>query len=317
VSSDSGHHPDPTAVVVVSYRTAALTHRAVSAALADGAAEVIVVDNASGDDTVATLRTITDPRLVVIENDRNAGFGIAANQGARLASADTLVFLNSDAAPRPGALAVMASAVAARDGCVIIGPRLVGDDGEVQRSAGLVPRPDDLVIRGLGLHRLARILARIPVARRAIGASRIATEYDQAVTTSAAIDVSMVSGACVAVGRTAFLELGGFDERYFMYFEDADLCRRAARAGWPIRYVPDAIVDHVGGASSTGDYRFGPRHAASMVRYLRDWHGPAGTATALGILWLRALGETVLFRPDAARARRALGEGLAVAAGRA
>ncbi len=74
----------------------------------------------------------------------------------------------------------------------------------------------------------------------------------------------MVSGACFAIGAAAFEEIGGFDERYFMYFEDADLCRRATAAGWPIRYLPDVVVDHVGGASSAVDYHFGPRHAAPV-----------------------------------------------------
>jgi GT2 family glycosyltransferase len=101
-----------------------------------------------------------------------------------------------------------------------------------------------------------------------------------------------------------------------MYFEDADLCRRATRAGWPVRYLPDAVVDHVGGASSTGDYRFGPWHGESMIRYLRDWHGTSGMLTGLSILWLRALGHTLLLRPNVGRTWQAVRSGLSVAFGR-
>jgi GT2 family glycosyltransferase len=116
----------------------------------------------------------------------------------------------------------------------------------------------------------------------------------------------MVSGACFAIGRQAFEELRGFDERFFMYFEDADLCRRASAAGMPIRYVPDAVVTHIGGASSSEVYHFGPYHARSMRQYLGKWYGPPGSALAIVLLWLRAVGFSVTFRPQAKRAWRAL-----------
>ena len=83
--------------------------------------------------------------------------------------------------------------------------------------------------------------------------------------------------------------------------------------GWPVRYLPDAVVDHVGGASSVGDYRFGPWHAASMIRYLRDWHGATGVASGLAILWLRAVGQVLTLRSTAGRSLAALRAGLSVA----
>jgi len=303
-------------VVIVNYRTPDLSERAARSALADGATEVIVVDNASGDDSVEHLRAIADERVHVVANPTNAGFGTGANAGARVATGDVLVFLNSDASVRPGSLASMAFAVEDAGSRAIVGPRLVGEDGEIQRSAGLVPKPDDLLIRGLGLHHLGRAIGSLPVIGRIVGRHRISAEYHQAIEATEPIDVTMVSGACMAIGRAAFEKLGGFDERYFMYFEDADLCRRAARAGWPVRYLPGAVVDHVGGASSVGDYRFGPWHAASMIRYLRDWHGATGVASGLAILWLRAVGQVVTLRSTAGRSVAALRAGLSVAATR-
>jgi GT2 family glycosyltransferase len=297
-------------VVIVNYRTPELTERAVQSALLDGASQVVVVDNESGDDSLERLRAVADPRVLVIASSRNDGFGSGANQGAAQATGDVIVFLNSDARLRQGALTGMADAVGTAGGRAIIGPRLIGGDGEVQRSAGLVPKPDDLVIRGLGLHRLAHAVRRIPGLGALVGGSRIATEYDQAVTATAPIDVTMISGACLAVGREAFAGIGGFDERFFMYFEDADLCRRASRAGWPIRYLPAAVVDHVGGASSHGDYRFGPMHGPSMTVYLRQWHGRAGACLAVWLLACRAIGLSLRGRDQGTRARTALSSGV-------
>jgi GT2 family glycosyltransferase len=159
------------------------------------------------------------------------------------------------------------------------------------------------MVRALGLHALAR---RLPAIGRLAAGGRIATEYESAVTAVEPISTSMVSGAVVAIGTDAFRELGGFDERFFLYFEDADLCRRAANAGMPIRYVPAAVARHVGGASSAVDYHFGPHHARSMRLYLHKWHGGAGDVVALLLLWLRWLGSAIVGRPGAHRAWRAL-----------
>ena len=300
-------------VVVVNYRTPDLTAQAAASARIERAPEVIVVDNGSGDDSVDALRSLVSGSIQLVESHVNGGFARGANLGACRASGDVLVFLNSDARLQPRSLMRLTDAVTASGGRAIIGPRLVEPDGTVQRSAGLVPKPLDLVIRGLGLNRVAKVAGRVAGLQRLIDRQPMAAEYALAETAQTPVDVSMVSGACLAVGREAFVELGGFDERYFMYFEDADLCRRASRAGWPIRYLPEAHVEHIGGASTGVDYRFGPWHAASMVRYLRDWHGLSGVAAALAVLWLRAIGHALTLRPNTRRAFEALGAGLATA----
>lgn len=300
-------------VIIVNYRTAELTELAAASALAAGAGEVVIVDNASADGSGERLGRMTDPRVRLKVSRTNDGFGTAANAGAALATGDVLLFLNSDAGLRPGALEALVDEVAGAGGRCIAGPRLVGSDGVVQRSAGLVPRPDDLILRGLELQRPARWASRLRGVGSLVGGTRIAGEYDLAVRADRPINVSMVSGACMAVGREAFLALGGFDERYFMYFEDADLCRRVSRARMPIRYVPGAVVDHVGGASSPGDYRFGPWHAASMIRYLGAWHGRTGVMAGLGILWVRAVTNVLLVRPGRGRSVAALRAGVRVA----
>ena len=280
-------------VVIVSYRTPDLTSAAASSALAAGADRVIIVDNRSGDDTPHRLRSIGDRRVVVVENPVNSGFGTAANIGARHASADALLFLNSDAQLTTEAAGHLIAELARWRGRAIIGPRLIGPDGGVEHSAGLLPVPSDIAVRALGLHVIGWWLAALPLAGPLVRRTRFLREYASAEVAEDAFDTSFVSGACFAIGREAFWELGAFDEQYFMYFEDADLCRRASARGMAIRYVPSAVVTHVRGASTAGDYPFGPLRSRSMRQYLRKWYGPPGSALAIVLLWLRAVRHSV------------------------
>lgn len=291
-------------VVIVSFRTPALTRKAARSALESGADQVIVVDNASHDETIASLSGMTD--VVVRENARNVGFGAAANHGARTATGDTLIFLNSDAELDASAVSQMRAELSGHRLRAVVGPRLVSPDGWVQPSAGLLPGPVDLTVRAMGLQAIGRRLAALPIIGAAVLRSQMARQYASAEGATETIETNMVSGACFAIGREAFAELGGFDERFFMYFEDADLCKRAGMARMPIRYVPSAVVSHVGGASSGEDYHFGPLHARSMRQYLSKWYGPAGSTLALLLMWLRAVGMTLALRSTTGRAWRAL-----------
>lgn len=293
-------------VVIVSHRTPHLTEAAVLSAAGSEVDQIVVVDNASGDATIPVLRASTDTRVLVRENPSNDGFGAAANRGANEAGGEVIVFLNSDAAMSPGALGTLLAELEQWEGRAILGPRLIGPNGCVQPSAGLMPEPFDLAVRALGLHAVARWLATVPLIGPVVSRSRTSREYASAQNATEPFDTSMVSGACFAIGRDAFWELGGFDERFFMYFEDADLCRRASAVGMPVRYVPAAEVTHIGGASSSEEYHFGPPHARSMRQYLGKWYGPGGSILALGLLWLRAIGLTIAVRPGGTRAWRAL-----------
>ena len=291
-------------VIIVNYRTPDLTLVAAASAIQAGTDGVLVVDNSAPDQGLGRLAR--QPSVDIVDLQRNMGFGAAANAGSRKAPGESLLFLNSDAEIASGGIQALKSALANWEGRAIVGPRLVSPNGTVQRSAGLLPRPSDLVVRALGLHAIAQRSALVPVIGGLVRRSRWARDYASAVTASGPIETAMVSGACFAIGREAFEELGGFDERFFMYFEDADLCRRAAAAGMPIRYVPAAVVTHIGGASSSEDYHFGPLHARSMRQYLGKWYGPGGSALAIVLLWLRAVGFSLALRPAARRAWRAL-----------
>jgi GT2 family glycosyltransferase len=292
-------------VVIVSYRTPDLTVAAARSALDAGAERVIVVDNQSGDSSVERLRALGDPNLAVVESPANVGFGAGANIGARNASTDALLFLNSDAELGRQAADHLMAELARHGARAVIGPRIIGPDGSVEHSAGLLPAPSDIAVRALGLHVIGWWVAGLPLVGALVRRTRFLREFASAEVAEEAFDTSFVTGACFLVGRETFLELDGFDERFFMYFEDADLCRRASRRGIPIRYLPTAVVSHVRGASTSGDYPFGPLRSRSMRQYLHKWYGPAGSALAVLLLWVRALRHSVALHPGSGRAWRA------------
>jgi GT2 family glycosyltransferase len=293
-------------VVIVSYRTPGLTLRAVRSAQESlPGAETVVLDNASGDSSVEQLRTIDDQSVRIEVNATNVGYGAAANRAVRLSRGNTVVFLNSDALLTREAAAHLVGEVRALEGRCLAGARMVDGNGAIQRSAGLLPAPLDLAVRAWGLNRVGAAVAQWPLIGSIVRRSRLSREYSSATEATESMETSMVGMAVSAIGRDAFNELGGFDEQYFLYFEDADLCRRAGQAGIPVRYVPAAVVSHIGGGSSSEDYHFGPHHARSMRVYLGKWYGPGGSALALFILWIRAAGLTLTFQGGARRAWRA------------
>lgn len=298
-------------MAIVSFKTPSLTVRAASSALAAGASAVVVVDNASGDDTVARLQSQQSAKLQIVELDTNVGFGSACNIAAEMAGdVDILLFLNSDAHLTRAAADTMIGELSRLEGRAIVAPKLLDGDGRVEHSVGLLPEPGHLAVRALGLHAVGWWLMRHPIARAVLGRTKILREYGLAETATRTIDADFVSGACFAIGRAAFAELGGFDERFFMYFEDSDLCRRATRRGMRIRYIPGASVMHVRGASASGDYPFGPLRSRSMRQYLGKWYGNQGVLIALTMLWLRAVRHTLGAHPGT---RRAWGAFLAAA----
>jgi GT2 family glycosyltransferase len=292
-------------VVIVNYRTAALTMRAIRSALEGGVDDVVVIDNASGDEIKDRVSDLGDGRVRLLESDSNVGFGMAANRGAAVATGDVVLFLNSDAVVMPDAPALLASEIERHALRALAGPSVRYPDGRLQRSVGLLPKPADLAIRALGLHRIGVRAASLPVVGSLVRRSGVAREY-AAATSPSPSDVSMISGACLAVSRERFRTLGGFDERYFMYFEDADLCRRAVANGWRLRFVPAALVEHQVAGSTGRDYHFGPLHGPSMVVYLDRWYGTAGASLAILLLLARAVGLSLAGGERARDARAAL-----------
>jgi len=240
------------AVVIVSYETRDRTLRCVESVLAQDGPEiaVVVVDNASRDGTVRALSQIDDARFAVIASPQNLGFGAACNDGAAAhPDARHVLFLNADTVLRPGALAVLVAALDANQAPGAVGPAIVGDDGADQPSVRGHPTPLAL----LHQHTALRFLR--------VGASAYA-DYKRPCAEDDAVPVVM--GAALALRGDMFLELRGFDERYFLYFEEADLCRRVGEVGERVAFVREAVVEHAGGASRD------PRRGEALGWYLRS-----------------------------------------------
>jgi N-acetylglucosaminyl-diphospho-decaprenol L-rhamnosyltransferase len=250
------------AVIVINFNTSAQARRCIETAAADLAGRswtALVVDNASSDGGPAVLQGL--PRTTVVANDRNAGFGAAVNQAVRTTRAPLLWLLNPDCEVQPGAFAALTATLDRHPECAIAAPQLLNADGTVQASA----RGEPSAWTGLfGRNTLlTRFFPSSGVARRNLPAADLVASGAE----SAPVD--WVMGASMLVRREPFDLVGGFDERYFLYWEDADLCRRLRERGWTTRYVPPARVIHAGGASAKTRSREATRafHQSAYLYY--------------------------------------------------
>lgn len=309
-------------VVIVTYRqgpAVRATLEALGRELREGD-ELIVVDNASGDETADVVAT-TAPDATLIRSEHNAGFPAGCNLGAAQATGQVLVFLNPDAVPAPGwREAIAAPAAAGRwDGWQALvtaeGGTRVNTRGGVVHFTGIAwaggagePLPDDRT--GAPPPGVA------PASAGVAGASGPAGD-------AGASEPGFVSGACLAIRREAFERLGGFADRFFLYQEDVDLSLRVRLAGGRLGVASDARVDH--------DYEFdkGPAKWRYLERnrwatLIRTYPGvllallaPALAATEVALLvasllggWsgqkLRAWGDTFEALPRLLRERRSI-----------
>jgi len=233
--------PDLTAILVNynagdELRTALAS---IAAEMTGRAWDGFVVDNASVDGSSAIAGEF--PAVTLIANRHNVGFGRAVNQALARARAPFVLVMNPDCRLRPGAVAALEAELRQHPWCALAGPRILNPDGSVQGSA----RGDPDMLTGLfgRSAALRRLLPGLPVSKRNV--------LDEATREgSPSVVVDWLSGACVLARREALAAIGGFDERYFLYWEDADLCRRLRAAGAHVRYVPSAVAVHRVGHSS-------------------------------------------------------------------
>jgi GT2 family glycosyltransferase len=208
--------------------------------------EVVVVDNASTDDSVAMLRTsnlareLTDRgRLRIIENSENRGFGPANNQAFSLTDAPLLFLLNPDTEVTAGSVDRLLATIQSNSRIAAVGPRLLNVDGSLQISVWRNPPSAwEILLSQLKLYLL--------LPRRFRGELLLGGHWDH----NRERRVPMLSGAAILVRRTVIEEVGGFDERFHMYGEDNEWCLRILRAGWDMVFQPDAVVLHHGAQSS-------------------------------------------------------------------
>ena len=248
-----------------------MTLQAVGSVLAETGTplEVIVVDNASSDGSAEALRA-TYPHITVIDAGKNGGFSFANNIGLSRATGDVLMFLNSDTIVAPGVLARMAAFLAEHPAVGLVGPRLTFPDGRFQ-TASFRNLPD---IRSSSFYLLGLEWLNIR-----LGGKPYKDAGDPAVSRKA----EALSGAAIMFRRSVYEKIGGLDERFFMYGEDLDFCKRAGDLGFGIWYLAEATIIHFGGESSKRR-KFGALadfHRASWLYYKKHFaphNGPLANA---------------------------------------
>jgi GT2 family glycosyltransferase len=270
-AAEATRHTDIAAVLVNYNAGSDLTQalQSIATDLAGRTWEAVVVDNASSDGSERRVDEFA-PYARLVRNATNAGFGRAVNQGVAASTAPFVLIMNPDCRLMRGAVRTLQAQLEAHDGCAIVGPRVLDPDGVVQGSA----RGDPDMLTGV-FGRTGRLRAWFPQ----IAAARRNVVTDAAAGSgSSSIEVDWVSGACMLVRRSAFESVGGFDERYFLYWEDADLCRRLRARGFRVRYVPGATAVHSVGRSS----RSAP--AASIRAFHQSAYRYYATHVAPGVL---------------------------------
>ena len=234
----------------------------------EGIDDVVVADNGSTDGSFEMLASAA-PEVVAFRTGANLGFGGGVNRAADRALADfgsgrPFLVVNPDVVTRPGSVKALVAALDDDPTVGIVGPRIENPDGTLYPSARTFPN----LVDSVGHAFLGMVMPRNRFTRR----YRM-LDWDHA----EGGRVDWVSGSCFLIRPEAWAAVGGFDEAYFMYAEDVDLCWRAGKLGWGVAYEPTAVVTHVQGYS-TGQrpYRMIVAHHRSLLRFAaRSTTGPA------------------------------------------
>jgi N-acetylglucosaminyl-diphospho-decaprenol L-rhamnosyltransferase len=244
-------------VVVVAYNSRDTLRSCVEPLVRLPWASVTVVDNACPEHS---SEAVADLSARIVESERNGGFAYGCNLGAAAGSAEFVLLLNPDAGLDEGSLGALVDALRADPQLAAVGPRTVGEDGELQFTQRRFPRLRSTYAQALFLHRAA------PLAAWSDDAVRDLEAYERPGSPE------WVSGCCVLLRRSAFESASGLDEGFFLYAEETDLFRRLATAGWRVGYEPRAVASHIGQGSVSADTTEHFR-AHSRVRYARKHHG--------------------------------------------
>lgn len=275
-------YPYTLSLLIVSFNTRALLRRCLASAGAASAAlavQVIVVDNASHDGS-ADMVAQEFPAVLLLRSRVNLGFAAANNRALERASGRYAVLLNPDAELAPDALRLALRFMDQQPAAALAGGRLFDPQGRDQPSARCFP---SLLNELLTLSGLA---ARYP-------RSRLCGRFDRTWADPATpAEVDWVPGAFAIIRSSALRAVGAFDERFFLYYEEVDLCRRLRRAGWQVWYRPEVEVRHLGGASaaslpqlerSADGAQLTLWRMRSALLYYRKHHGRLGASLLAGL----------------------------------
>lgn len=252
-------------VVIVNWNTKELLKTCLSSVLENGSeavGKVIVVDNDSSDGSPEMVSR-EFPAIHLIKNAQNLGFSHGCNQGIKESKTDYVAILNSDTVIFPKALGLLAGFMDKNEKTGALGPKLLNEDGSVQLSCRNFPSFKEATVHAFwGIFNQANPFTR----------SYRQADWDH----STEREVDWISGACMVLRKKALAEAGLFDEDYFMYLEDVDLCYRLKQAGWKVFFYPGARVTHYsGGSSRKRSSRAIIEHQKSIYHFYKTYYEEA------------------------------------------
>ncbi|MBN1846504.1 MAG: glycosyltransferase family 2 protein [Sedimentisphaerales bacterium] len=280
----AGAQPDPKAslmdisCIIVSWnarRHLLETLRSVAEATAGRRREIIVVDNASTDHSPQAVAE-RYPEVILIRNDENLGFSRANNLGLARSRGRYVALINSDVVVRPDCLTHLYDYMERHPEVGMLGPRILNPDGSLQVSCRHFPSVWNNLCQILGLNRLFS------------RSRRFSEPFMHYWPHDAVHDIDVLSGCFWFVRREALRQVGGLDERFFIYGEDIDWCRRFHEKGWKVRFLPEAQAVHYHEASSSNDpLRFYIEMQKADLQYWQKHHGSRGRAAYRLLILLR------------------------------
>ena len=275
----------PVEVLVVNFNTASLLQPmfdALRRADSEQLASYLVVDNASADNSLECLAKVC-PEALLLSNDKNVGFGRANNQLLEHLQGKYALLLNTDSFVAADSLGKTIEYMDAHPECGVLGVRLVGREGDLQPSCRYFPTPLNVFVARTGLRRFFPWLKMVDEMSWDHGSVR---------------ECDWLPGCFYLVRREVLDQVGLFDPRYFLYYEEVDHCKRVKEAGWKVVFYPHTTVVHIGGESSRSvaeleaqSRQISTYQIESELLYFRKHHGLPGLALHMSLV---SLGDLLL-----------------------
>lgn len=281
-------------VILVSYNTIGLTRKALNllfGSLHNLKIEVFVIDNDSKDHSADILRH-EYPNIILIENKKNVGFGRANNQALPYINSRYVLLLNTDAFVEPDTIAKTVQYIDDHQQCGILGVKFLGADGGLQPSCRFFPTPWNIFLNRTGLNRVFKHAKMVD---------------DMSWDHASVRECDWVPGCYFLIRKELIDQIGLFDPRYFLYYEEIDLCFAAKKAGWHVTYFPYTSVVHLGGesAKSAGEITSNGKQLEALkieseLLYFRKNHG---LATTIADVFLITLANSIQIIKDIVKLR--------------